>query len=162
MKRLTFCASIVGLFALLNVGSALAESNDDYRILDCLYERNSLGCAKKRADAELDRIEAEVTGRQSSVTFSRALEEAGALMVDGARSIMGGNGEPEDEGAVEGGEDDSGEATSGERKWRNYCQIINSSSFVETISESIKNHYNRLHNYATCIICYYCFCICLD
>ncbi|XP_011301726.1 uncharacterized protein [Fopius arisanus] len=78
----------VGLIALMTV-SVRSEG-----ILDCLYQDDSLECGRKTADAALDKIELEATGRKSPPSFSEAIEETAGLFVEGVQTILGTDADP--------------------------------------------------------------------
>lgn len=99
MAKFTFCALVFGLFVFLNIAASLtnAAANEEDGILDCLYEADTLACAKNRADSQLNAIEEQITGRSSSVRFSQVFEEAGSIVVDGTRSLLGQTDESTDD-----------------------------------------------------------------
>ncbi|XP_043279751.1 uncharacterized protein [Venturia canescens] len=88
MTKLALCALIFGLFVLASSAPNTTD-NQERGILDCFFESESLTCAKNRADTQLDAIEQRITGRSDPVPFSRVFEDAGAILVDGTRSLLG-------------------------------------------------------------------------
>ncbi|XP_015110867.1 uncharacterized protein LOC107037061 [Diachasma alloeum] len=89
-----------GLIALMTV-SVRSEG-----IFDCLREDDSLECGRRTTDAALDKIELEVTGRKSPISFSRIVEESAGLFVDGVQAIFGAE-DSDSEGQVDTGNRES-------------------------------------------------------
>lgn len=78
---------IISMLALSLV--ILIRAKEEIKILECLYEDDSLACAKKIADIALDEIELETSGKNNSdVTISKVIEESGRFLVDGVHEMI--------------------------------------------------------------------------
>ncbi|KAK0175362.1 hypothetical protein PV327_009116 [Microctonus hyperodae] len=81
--------SMLALSLVISIGA-----REEIKILECLYEDDSLACAKKIADMALDEIELKTVGKNNSdVTISKVIEESGRFFVDGVHDMIYNNEE---------------------------------------------------------------------
>jgi hypothetical protein len=91
MKWILF--TLVGLF-LITMRSGLAQelqqrSEGFKSVFNCIVGQNALPCIRKRMNSEIDRIESQITGRNSQVPISKIIETSGSLLADGIHAIFG-------------------------------------------------------------------------
>ncbi|XP_012230619.1 uncharacterized protein [Linepithema humile] len=84
MKIITSVFFVLGL-ALYVRCEATGKSNreeEDISILECMFEDNVGSCFRTRLARDLDRIELDVTGKQSDPPISVVVERAGSVIAD--------------------------------------------------------------------------------
>lgn len=82
MKRLL----IFGFFLFIWSGLTVAEQEKTY--WDCLNDKIPARCVIQVSDNQLDKIKRDESGRQSSISFSKVLEESGRLVADGIKACF--------------------------------------------------------------------------
>ncbi|XP_034951365.1 uncharacterized protein [Chelonus insularis] len=73
---------------LLLYSAISVKAQEVSELFDCFYNNDSLECAKKTTDEALQKIESEITGKKNPVAFSKVIEKAGSLMIDGVNAVF--------------------------------------------------------------------------